>query len=168
MAQLNNPNKPLLADEIKPDVTTTTTTTITTTPTEVEEEPKKERQPWENPEALSVNDKGKNGRNIVCPFCLKSMVILANAGVHVKMETFLPHPNATNESEGGIVHDMFKLTSKMDFENITVKRPVVNQPFRYLTCGDCESGPLGITYDKDNNRIFYISHDRVRYAAPKK
>eukprot|EP00461_Guttulinopsis_vulgaris_P007998 UN08048 len=60
--------------------------------------------------------------------------------------------------------DFFKITSKMDFENIEVKRHSEGDKFRYLTCADCGSGPLGVTYDADNNRVFYVSHNRTRYG----
>lgn len=36
-------------------------------------------------------------------------------------------------------------------------------PWRYLTCCDCDKGPLGITYHEDRGKIFYIAHRRVRY-----
>lgn len=77
---------------------------------------------------------------------------------------FLAFPNAAASTEGRIYNDFFKVTSKMDFENIGVRRPVEGEPYRYLTCADCDMGPLGITYDADNNKVFYVSHDRVKYA----
>jgi hypothetical protein len=40
------------------------------------------------------------------------------------------------------------------------------QGFRYLTCADCDRGPIGITYDVDTN-VFYVAHERVAYSAPK-
>jgi hypothetical protein len=37
--------------------------------------------------------------------------------------------------------------------------------FRYLTCCNCDRGPLGITFDADNNSKFYVTHARVSYGA---
>ena len=45
-----------------------------------------------------------------------------------------------------------------------IHRQVAGDTFRYLTCGDCEIGPIGITFDADNNKVFYVSHDRVLYG----
>jgi len=169
MAQLNNPNKPLLADEIIVDATPTTAAAATPTTTTTTEDSQQivHKHVWENPEDVAVNNNGKNANRIICPFCLKSLILLPNAATHVKKPVFLPYPNAKSHDEGSTVDDFYQVNSKMDFENIEVKRPMAGDKFRYLTCGDCGSGPLGITYDQDMNRIFYVAHDRVRFAAKK-
>jgi hypothetical protein len=90
--------------------------------------------------------------------------MLAKAGAFVEKDIFLAFPNAKTASEGRNYTKFFKLTSQMDFENIGVRRPIAGEPFRYLTCADCDMGPVGITYDEDKNKVFYIAHDRVLYA----
>jgi hypothetical protein len=168
MAQLNNPNKPLLAEEITETTTTTITTTTTTiTAPDTEAPAVVHKHAWENDQDVAVNANGKNANRIICPFCLKSLILLPDAATHVKKTVFLPYPNAKNQTDGSEVDDFYKVNSKMDFENIEVKRPMGGDKFRYLTCADCGSGPLGITFDQDMNKIFYVSHDRVRFASKK-
>ena len=58
--------------------------------------------------------------------------------------------------------DIFK------FENIAVMKKINNQmigngDFAYLSCADCEKGPVGIRYLSSPNKTSYIAHDRIRY-----
>lgn len=162
MKQLTNPNKPLLADELPK-----TTFTDDALPNNVdirEIQGISIKKSWENPDSIAINTSNKNSRRVICPFCLKSLVLLPNAATYVKKSIFLIHPNSSDKTDGTCHTDFFQVNSKMDFENIEVKRQSTGDNFRYLTCGDCGSGPLGVTFDSDNNKIFYVSHDRTRYG----
>lgn len=47
-------------------------------------------------------------------------------------------------------------------DDSTKSNPYGDREFKYLTCCDCERGPLGITFVDDPNN-FYVSHKRIRY-----
>lgn len=82
---------------------------------------------------------------------------------HVKKDVFLMYPKATTKDEGETYSDFWKVDSKSHFENIAVRRGHEDDTFRYLTCSDCDLGPVGITFNSDNNKIFYIADRRVLY-----
>lgn len=69
----------------------------------------------------------------------------------------------------------WEIRDKYAFENIGVTKPVQSKKegqtddvspaacdFRYLTCCDCDAGPVGITFSSDPN-TFYLTHGRVKY-----
>ncbi len=66
------------------------------------------------------------------------------------------------------VNNNWQINNKMSFENIAVTRPVgateaTAGTHKYLACGSCDRGPIGITYIAQPN-IFYINHGRVKYT----
>ena len=71
-----------------------------------------------------MDAKNRNAKKIKCPFCRKCVIMLAGAGTYVEKEIFLMYPHSKSQEEGRLYTKFFKLTSKMDFENITVKRYV--------------------------------------------
>ena len=107
----------------------------------------------------------ENSRKIVCPFCKKSVILLPGAATYVQKDIFLAYANAAAPTDGEVYSHFFKVTDKMSFENIGVRRSTgPGDAFRYLTCADCDMGPLGITFDADRNQVFYVAHRRVKYV----
>jgi len=119
---------------------------------------------WRNHGAVAAHAvTKKNTRKIVCAHCRRSTILLPGAAELSAREAFLAYPRAASATEGEIYGDLFKVTGKMSFENIGVKQPVGQCNYRYLTCADCEWGPLGVTFAEDANKIFYVAHARVMY-----
>ena len=54
------------------------------------------------------------------------------------------------------------LTDQFDFHNVGFSRPVGGD-VRFLTCADCEVGPIG--YAPAEPGRFYVAHSRVKYLA---
>jgi hypothetical protein len=104
-----------------------------------------------------------NLHTIRCRFC-SSKVLLPAAGTYVSQEHQM-HPLGGAKSEGArdTLLDWWIVPSQMNFENVGVTR-AVDPSYRYLTCCDCEKGPIGINYLNEPNK-FYVAHARVRYDA---
>ena len=74
---------------------------------------------------------------------------------------FLPNFDAKdNESEGETFTRFWCVKDMYDFENIGFTHSV-NGLVKYLTCADCEIGPLGFHPVTDAQRGFFVSSDRV-------
>ncbi len=107
---------------------------------------------------------GRNAHKVVCPGCRKSTILLSGAAELVTKPIFLPYPAADSPEKGESYDAHFLVRGKMSFENIGVKQPSSEGVgHRFLTCADCDFGPLGVTYDEDKNKIFYVTHARVMY-----
>lgn len=73
-------------------------------------------------------------------------------------------PTSTSkENKTEILTDHWQVNDKYLFENIAVTHPVASADFRYLTCGACERGPLGIVF-VNQPETFYIAHSRIKYT----
>ena len=59
-------------------------------------------------------------------------------------------------SEHWLVKDQFA------FDSISVSRSV-DGTFKYLACGGCDRGPIGIVFAAAP-KMFYVSHARVTYS----
>jgi hypothetical protein len=77
-----------------------------------------------------------------------------------------------DEASGEELRTHWRLTRRFDFENVGVTRPVSAesaQRYRYLTCADCERGPIGIVFFLETRQEeYFVSHGRVAYALPAK
>lgn len=63
-------------------------------------------------------------------------------------------PETENLSRFWIVNDMYT------FENVGFSHTVGNN--KYLTCADCEAGPIG--YHDISSKVSYVSFSRVEYT----
>jgi hypothetical protein len=51
------------------------------------------------------------------------------------------------------------------YDNIGVsKPPTATARYRYLTCADCDKGPLGVCFPADEPEQLYLCADRVKYT----
>lgn len=83
------------------------------------------------------------------------------------MQVFLPlvtqKKSIGTQPDGETVKDFWLVNDMMMFENIGFSN-TVGASTKYLTCADCEMGPLGI-YDLQNPKDFLIAVNRVKYAS---
>ena len=108
-----------------------------------------------------VNDEGKNKKTVLCPRC-KSVVLKPGAAQLKEASISLPPMTLTknkdppgNEEQAyqvWLVGDMFT------FENVGFSNTVGTM--KYLTCADCEVGPIG-WQDTSKPEEIYVAHERV-------
>lgn len=108
-----------------------------------------------------IEEHGRNKEKIICSKC-SSLVLDKLVGQHVELEKMLPEPTAksTNSSQSSkflhfwMVDDIFK------FENCGFSNTV--DAVKYLTCADCEIGPIG--YQDLNSKLCFVALARVKHA----
>lgn len=61
-------------------------------------------------------------------------------------------------TDGETLSDFWKIGDMFTFENVGVCNTVNN--IKYLTCADCEIGPIG-WHDINDKSAYYIALDRV-------
>lgn len=125
---------------------------------------------------LEVNEEGLNAKAVWCQWC-ETKVMLGGAAKLVEHEVFLPSvtydKGADPNGKGDTYASVWLLTSRYAFENVGVSRPVVDgapvtketdASFRYLTCAECERGPIGLIPDLGNREgeHYYVAPARVR------
>ncbi|XP_003746050.1 guanine nucleotide exchange factor MSS4 homolog [Galendromus occidentalis] len=93
---------------------------------------------------------GKNKFQIQCPHC-SSRILCEQTGAYLKQEMQVPKPDCVEETFETL-EEFWKVESLMTFENIGMTKPSPSG-VRYLTCCDCERGPLGI-FDSPNDTAF--------------
>jgi len=67
------------------------------------------------------------------------------------------------QPDGEMVKDFWLVREMMTFENVGFSN-TVGASTKYLTCADCEMGPLGI-HNLQNPTEFLVAARRVKYAA---
>ncbi|ODM91110.1 Guanine nucleotide exchange factor MSS4 [Orchesella cincta] len=103
---------------------------------------------------------GKNKYTLVCTLC-PSKILTPLSGEYLKEERQLPKMSQKKNSpevETDTIQEWFLVDNMFTFENVGVSYVVDNMKF--LTCADCESGPIGwmdITSQKS-----YVALPRVR------
>ncbi|OQR72700.1 guanine nucleotide exchange factor MSS4-like [Tropilaelaps mercedesae] len=93
---------------------------------------------------------GKNKFQIQCSHC-NSRILCEQSGDYLKKQMQLPKPDCADESFE-MLDEFWKVTSLLTFENIGMTKPS-KSGVRYLTCCDCERGPLGI-FDPPSDTAF--------------
>lgn len=63
--------------------------------------------------------------------------------------------------DGETLKDFWIVDDMFTFENVGFSNTV--DGIKYLTCADCEIGPVGY-HDTKNQKEFYIAHERVKYG----
>jgi hypothetical protein len=73
------------------------------------------------------------------------------------------HKPKKADSEPVPLNKHWCIGDQMDFENIGVTR-AISTDYKYLTCADCDRGPVGIflTQEPAGNQ-FYVADARVKY-----
>lgn len=107
------------------------------------------------------DDGSKNGNKIACTIC-GSVIMLSNVGIWVNGNEFAL-PKATQE-KGALntavdpLEGWWTVSDMFAFENVGFTHAV--NDVKYLTCADCEYGPIGLL---DNaTGLYYIAPSRVK------
>jgi len=110
-----------------------------------------------------IIEDGKNRLGVECPHC-NSRILNEKMGDYLKQEMQIPQPNCKEENFETL-DEFWKVTPILSFENIGMTKPSASGT-RYLTCSDCERGPLGI-FDAPSDTAF-IAIARVKHVEEKK
>ncbi|KAI8393660.1 Mss4-like protein [Radiomyces spectabilis] len=112
---------------------------------------------------------GKNAADILCPKdnC-NCMIFRANTATWVERDgskLSLPD-NVLPDNVGPLADDaneihFWRVTNMMDFENVGFSKAV--GPVKYLSCADCDIGPLGYHDTTTEPKEFLICARRARY-----
>ncbi|XP_059471363.1 guanine nucleotide exchange factor MSS4 [Neocloeon triangulifer] len=108
-----------------------------------------------------VSEDGKNKHQVKCQRC-PSLIMKENIGA-VKEITFdLPSMKKKDEQESGVeqIKHFWMVPDMFQFENVGFSNTVGN--VKFLTCADCEIGPIG-WHDLDSKNS-YVALNRVNYG----
>ncbi|KOB73865.1 Guanine nucleotide exchange factor mss4 [Operophtera brumata] len=95
-----------------------------------------------NNQNKNVED-GKNKLAVRCQFC-GSKILEKQIGQYMVIEKELPEIHQASNTEGikkEVIKEFYHVKDMYIFENIGFTHEVDN--CKYLTCADCEAGPLG-------------------------
>ncbi|KAI9030659.1 Mss4-like protein [Phycomyces nitens] len=122
-----------------------------------------------NPLTAIVSDE-KNSGDLLCPKescrCIimrkntASLVERDGAKLSLPEQTLPADSAATNETENEETH-FWKLKDMMEFENIGFSKTVGT--IKYLSCADCDIGPLGYHDTAIEPKEYLVSVKRARY-----
>ena len=80
------------------------------------------------------------------------------------LQTQLPHVSlkaaASAEEQTDSLEHFWQVSGMFTFENVGFSNSV--KGIKYLTCADCEQGPIGWCLETDKETL-YVAHDRVNY-----
>ncbi|CAH0552193.1 unnamed protein product [Brassicogethes aeneus] len=106
---------------------------------------------------------GKNLRNVKCKYC-SSLILTPSTGTFTSFEFNLPlmkqskvndsNPDTENVSLFWAVNEMYT------FQNVGFSNTVGDN--KYLTCADCEAGPIGF-HDIPSKKS-YVALSRVQHV----
>ncbi|KAJ8977954.1 hypothetical protein NQ317_008146 [Molorchus minor] len=106
---------------------------------------------------------GKNLRNVTCKYC-ESVILTPNSASFTSFEFQLPlirQSKATEaEPETELISLFWQVNQMYTFQNVGFSNTVGNN--KYLTCADCEAGPIGY-YDIPSS-ISYVALSRVNHC----
>ncbi|KAK4474364.1 hypothetical protein MN116_001527 [Schistosoma mekongi] len=115
---------------------------------------------------IQLTQNGYNQFNILCPRC-SSVVLRKNTAKLTNKQHDLPTfarkselSNASKEFPTELIEEFWCVNDMYAFENVGFTNSV--STFRYLTCADCELGPLGF-HDTQEGPItaYYIAITRT-------
>lgn len=109
---------------------------------------------------LLKDDVGKNLNSIKCPRC-DSIILQTGKGIWTEKTVELPKatlPKA-GDSDKELHKYFWRVGDKFDFENCGFTNQLGD--LKYLTCADCEIGPVG--YFEIASGTSYLAVDLVRY-----
>eukprot|EP00128_Syssomonas_multiformis_P014342 Colp12_sorted_trinity150504_noHs@17965 len=105
------------------------------------------------------DDQGKNAKVVRCKYC-SCTILRPGVATHIVKEAALPIlGNAEGTCEP--VSDFWHVKDFFDFENMGFNRTVGDT--KYLSCADCERGPIGYHLTSDPKNI-YLAVNRVIYC----
>ncbi|EDO34539.1 predicted protein [Nematostella vectensis] len=108
---------------------------------------------------------GKNSKWVECKLC-HSKVLRPQTAEYIKEEIFLPSMQQKTKinmdsPEGDTLHHYWLVHDMFAFENVGFSKTVNN--VKYLTCADCEVGPIGWQLANDSTR-FLVALERVKHS----
>lgn len=113
---------------------------------------------------MLVNENGRNSLTIGCPRC-DSVILKGNVATRVDDIVFdLPPMTTTNvaassQVESEMLRRFWSVPDMFQFENVGYTNSV--NGIKYLTCADCEIGPIG--YQDPLTKVNYVALERVRH-----
>lgn len=117
----------------------------------------------ETPDLESLIENGKNKKSAYCAHC-PSKILSAGIGQYEQIKFPLPYIRKRAEKEDGSeeeeLSDYWVINDMYQFENIGYSNTVNGK--KYLTCADCELGPLG-WFDQET-KVSYLAVYRVKYC----
>ncbi|CAG9838252.1 unnamed protein product [Diabrotica balteata] len=106
---------------------------------------------------------GKNARSIKCKYC-NSVILTPLCASFSSFEFQLPLMKQTKNSEDNpekeTVSLFWAVTDMFTFQNVGFSNTVGTT--KYLTCADCELGPIG--YHDLSNKMSYVALTRVLHS----
>lgn len=105
-----------------------------------------------------VGEDGKNCKQVVCVRC-KSKILPPKMGTYEEFEFELESMTKETAGTKEVLGQYFRVEDMFDFDNMGFTNTVEN--IKYLSCSDCEVGPLG--YHDLNTKKSYIALARVAY-----
>lgn len=110
-----------------------------------------------------LTESQKNNKSVCCERC-DSLVLKAGSASFSQIEFFLPHMKKKSENQqpgdGETLNEFWLVNDMCTFENVGFSNNV--NTIKYLTCADCEVGPIGWCDVRDRTK-FYVAVDRVLY-----
>ncbi|KAI8144441.1 Mss4-like protein [Fennellomyces sp. T-0311] len=116
-----------------------------------------------------IVESGKNAADILCPIdkC-KCVVIKKGAatlvdrdGAKLELPESVLGSNLSEQLQGLAETQFWQLSNMMDFENVGFSKTVGT--IKYLSCADCDVGPIGYHDTASDPKEFLISVRRARY-----
>ncbi|XP_067140569.1 guanine nucleotide exchange factor MSS4 [Centruroides vittatus] len=109
---------------------------------------------------INLTKDSKNQQTIICQRC-SSKILKPNNATYVEIEHFLPfmHRKSSRSEvhEGETLQEFWCVDDIYTFENVGFSNTVGS--IKYLTCADCEIGPIG--WHDLSTRKSYVSPQRV-------
>lgn len=115
------------------------------------------------PDIESLIENGKNKKTAFCVQC-PSKILNSGIGQYNQIKFPLPYirkrSEKSDDSEEEELSDYWVINDMYQFENIGYSNTVNGK--KYLTCADCEIGPLG-WFDQET-KVSYLAVSRVKYS----
>ncbi|KAJ8962503.1 hypothetical protein NQ318_000893 [Aromia moschata] len=106
---------------------------------------------------------GKNLRSVKCKFC-NSVILTPGTATFTTFEFQLPLIKQTKiagaNPETECVSLFWSVNDMFTFQNVGFSNTVAST--KYLTCADCEAGPIG--YHDIPSKMSYVALSRVRHS----
>ncbi|TPP61733.1 RAB interacting factor [Fasciola gigantica] len=122
------------------------------------------------PDENKVTLDGSNLFDICCPRCSSTVLRKTSARLETKQHSlpvFAKKSELTNPSSEFPTEELDQFWSVKDmytFENVGFTHNV--GVVRYLTCADCELGPIGFQDTSSDTPLFYVALARTRLKTP--
>ncbi|KAF5394862.1 hypothetical protein EG68_01854 [Paragonimus skrjabini miyazakii] len=115
-----------------------------------------------------TNGEGRNLFDICCPRCSSIVLKKCSANFTIKQQSLPVYAkkseltNPTNEFPTDLLDQFWSVNDMYTFENVGFTHDV--NSLRYLTCADCELGPIGF---QDTNegppKVYYVALSRTTH-----